>query len=93
MWITFHRTPDISRMRIYGSGEDVYDYGYVDDLGYGVDFPFMNNVHYVRNDINFYMRNEKSYKHKADGLFDFDSFFNKNSNKNNKLNRNRNKKC
>ena len=72
---------------------DVYDYGYIDDLGYGVDFPFMNNVHYVRNDINFYMRNEKSYKHKADGLFDFDSFFNKNSNKNNKLNRNRNKKC
>jgi hypothetical protein len=72
---------------------DVYDYGYIDDLGYGVDFPFMNNVHYVRNDINFYMRNEKSYKHKADGLFDFDSFFNKNSNKNKKLNRNRNKKC
>ena len=72
---------------------DVYDYGYIDDLGYGVDFPFMNNVHYIRNDINFYMINEKSYKHKADGLFDFDSFFNKNSNKNNKLNRNRNKKC
>jgi hypothetical protein len=67
---------------------DVYDYGYSDDLGFGVDYPFLNNTHYVRNDINFYMRNEKNYQHKADGIFDFNAFINRYNNKNNRLDRN-----
>jgi hypothetical protein len=47
---------------------DLYDHGYVDPDGYGTDFPFMNNNHYVHNDINFYLRNEQQYRNKADGI-------------------------
>ena len=62
---------------IYDSTEDVwrwrdlYDHGYVDIDGYGTDFPFVNNIHYVKKDINFYLRNEKNYNNKQDGLIDF----------------------
>ena len=62
---------------IYDSTEDVwrwrdlYDHGYIDIDGYGTDFPFVNNIHYVKKDINFYLRNEKNYNNKQDGLIDF----------------------
>ena len=47
---------------------DLYDHGYTDPDGYGTDFPFNNNQHYVKNDINFYFRNEDSFKNKAYGF-------------------------
>ena len=50
---------------------DLYDHGYIDDLNYGTDFPFMNNIHYVKRDINFYLRNERYFTSKKDGLYDF----------------------
>lgn len=53
---------------------DLYDHGYVDVDGNGTNFPFSNNMHYVRTDINFYLRNEQQYNNKQDGLngFNFD---------------------
>lgn len=50
---------------------DLYDHGYVDTDGYGTDFPFANDMHYVERSINFYLRNEKNYKNKTDGLKEF----------------------
>lgn len=50
---------------------DLYDHGYVDPDGYGTNFPFVNNTHYVNNNINFYLRNEKNYNNKEDGLLTF----------------------
>jgi hypothetical protein len=50
---------------------DIYDHGYIDPDGYGTDYPFVNGLHYVKSDINFYLRNEKSFKNKTDGIKDF----------------------
>ena len=50
---------------------DLYDLGYVDDLGNGIDFSYMNDTLYVHKDLNFYLRNEKSYTNKKDGVKDF----------------------
>ena len=50
---------------------DLYDHGFIDPDGNGTNFPYLNELHYVVNDINFYLRNEKSYKNKADGLTGF----------------------
>jgi hypothetical protein len=50
---------------------DVYDHGYIDDEGNGTDFPFVNGQHYVKTDFNFYLRNEKEYLNKQDGLKKF----------------------
>jgi hypothetical protein len=61
----YDATEDVWRWR------DLYDHGYVDIDGYGTDFPFVNNIHYVKKDINFYLRNEKNYNNKQDGLIDF----------------------
>ena len=47
---------------------DLYDHGYVDIDGNGTNFPFFNGAHYVKTDINFYLRNEKQYNNKRDGL-------------------------
>jgi hypothetical protein len=47
---------------------DLYDHGFIDPEGYGTNYPFMNNIHYVKNDINFYLRNEQQYTNKQDGL-------------------------
>lgn len=47
---------------------DVYDHGYIDDEGNGTNFPFVNGQHYVMQDINFYMRNEKEYLNKTNGI-------------------------
>ena len=52
---------------------DLYGQGYVDDLGYGTDNPFLNNMHYVKTDINFYLRNEMYYRNKQDGMASFNS--------------------
>ena len=56
---------------------DLYDHGFIDQEGNGTKFPFMNNTHYVVNDINFYLRNEKSYMNKADGLSSYNNYQNK----------------
>lgn len=50
---------------------DVYDLGYIDEQGNGVDFSYMNDTLYVHNDINFYIRNEKLFKNKTDGIKKF----------------------
>ena len=59
---------------------DTYDHGYVDSDGYGTDFPFMNGNHYVKSNINFYLRNERYYKNKSDGITYFMDVNNKNNN-------------
>ena len=51
---------------------DLYQHGYVDIDGNGTDYPFINGNHYVKNDINFYLRNEKYYLNKSDGISGFD---------------------
>jgi len=50
---------------------DLYDHGYIDDNGFGTNYPFLNNTHNVKLDINFYLRNEYNYKNKEDGLRPF----------------------
>ncbi len=59
---------------------DMYDHGYVDSDGYGTDFPFMNGNHYVKANINFYLRNERYYKNKSNGIMNFMDVNNKNNN-------------
>lgn len=50
---------------------DLYDHGYVDPDGYGTNYPFINNIHYVKSDINFYLKNEKNFTNKTNGLINF----------------------
>ena len=50
---------------------DLYDHGYVDIDGYGTRFPFTNGIHYIKNDINFYLRNERFHTNKQDGISKF----------------------
>jgi hypothetical protein len=52
---------------------DVYDMGFTDIDGNGIDYPFINNIHYVKNDINFYLRNEEYYTNKEDGITSFNN--------------------
>lgn len=52
---------------------DVYDHGFVDQEGNGTKFPFINDMHYVSTDINFYLRNERGYNNKTDGLTGFNN--------------------
>lgn len=52
---------------------DLYDHGYVDQDGYGTNFPFVNGTHYVRTNINFYLRNERYYTNKQDGVTNFNN--------------------
>ena len=59
---------------------DLYDHGYVDDDGNGTDYPFMNGLHYVLKDINFYLRNEEIFTNKSFGIYDFDKDRRKNKN-------------
>jgi hypothetical protein len=56
---------------------DLYDHGFVDQEGNGTTFPFMNNIHYVVNDINFYLRSEQTYFNKVDGINGFNNYKNK----------------
>jgi len=50
---------------------DLYDQGFVDQDGYGTNYPFINNIHYIKHDINFHLRNERYYTNKADGVKKF----------------------
>ena len=52
---------------------DLYDHGYIDADGYGTNFPFVNNTHYVNTLINFYLRNELFYINKQDGITNFNN--------------------
>jgi hypothetical protein len=52
---------------------DLYDHGFVDQEGNGTTFPFINNLHYVMKDINFYLRNEKSFTNKSNELNNFNN--------------------
>jgi len=52
---------------------DLYGMGYIDPDGYGTDYPYMNDIHYVHKDINFYLRNEQIYTNKKDGITAFDN--------------------
>lgn len=52
---------------------DLYDQGFIDQDGNGVNHPFINNTHYVKNDINFYLRNEADFTNKSDGIKKFRS--------------------
>lgn len=53
---------------------DLYDQGFVDADGFGVNHPFTNNNHYVKTDINFYLRYEQYYTNKQDGLDNKNNF-------------------
>lgn len=53
---------------------DLYDHGFIDPDGFGTNFPFINNIHYVKNDINFYLRNENIYTNKQDLVKKVDKF-------------------
>ena len=55
---------------------DLYDHGYIDPDGYGTNYPFLNNMHAVKLDINFDLRNEKLYTNKKDGIIKFDDINN-----------------
>jgi hypothetical protein len=50
---------------------DLYDHGYIDPDGFGTNFPFLNNTHYIKMDIDLYLRNESDYKNKTDGFTRF----------------------
>ena len=50
---------------------DLYDDGYIDTDGYGTDYTYLNDMHYIHKDINFYLRNEQIYTNKKDGLTSF----------------------
>ena len=52
---------------------DVYNHGFVDQEGNGTKFPYINDMHYVSTDINFYLRNEQGYNNKTDGLTGFNN--------------------
>lgn len=47
---------------------DLYDHGFIDPEGFGTNHPFINNIHYVKNDINFYLRNEQQYTNKTNRI-------------------------
>lgn len=53
------------------SWRDLYDHGYIDDNQNGVNHPFINGIHYVKTDINFYLKNEAEFVNKINGLNEF----------------------
>lgn len=53
---------------------DLYDHGFIDPDGFGTNYPFINNIHYVKTDINFYLRNENLYTNKQDLIKTVSSF-------------------
>lgn len=50
------------------SWRNIYKHGYVDENNNGTTFPFYNGMHYVKTDINLYLRNEKMFINKKDGV-------------------------
>lgn len=43
---------------------DLYEHGFIDQEGNGTDFPFLNGTHYVKLNINFYLKNEQNFSNK-----------------------------
>jgi hypothetical protein len=70
---------------IYDSDEnvwrwrDLYSHGYIDPNGFGTNFPYVNNIHYIKNEINLYLRNERYYTNKQNGVASFNSRTNTNN--------------
>jgi hypothetical protein len=58
---------------------DLYSHGYVDVDGYGTNYPFLNDTHQVKLNIDFYLKNELFYNNKENGVT---KFKNKNLNEN-----------
>lgn len=50
---------------------DTYSHGFIDSDGFGTNYPYVNNIHYVKTDINFYLRNELYYNNKENKLAKF----------------------
>lgn len=50
---------------------DIYSHGFIDSDGFGTNYPYVNNIHYVKTDINFYLRNELYYNNKQNKLAKF----------------------
>ena len=59
---------------------DLYTHGYIDPDGFGTNFPYVNNIHYIKNEINLYLRNERYYTNKQNGVASFNSRTNTNTN-------------
>jgi len=49
---------------------DMYDYGYIDSDGIGVDYPFLNGVHYPSNEILFKLIPEGVEAENINQIFD-----------------------
>jgi hypothetical protein len=58
---------------------DLYSHGYIDPNGFGTNFPYVNNIHYIKNEINLYLRNERYYTNKQNGVASFNSRTNTNN--------------
>jgi hypothetical protein len=69
---------------------DLYDHGYIDDLEYGTNYPFINGMHYIKTDINFYLMNEVLFTNKIDGIRDFNTYLSRNTLKNRRKDKNNN---
>jgi hypothetical protein len=63
---------------------ELYDHGYLDADNNGTDYPFINGVHFIKNDINFLLRNEKTFTKKTNKILTFNQMLKKETN--NKLN-------
>jgi hypothetical protein len=53
---------------------DLYDHGFIDSDGLGTNFSFINGIHYVKSDIDFYLRNENIYRNKQDLIKNIERF-------------------
>lgn len=53
---------------------DLYQHGFIDQDGFGTDYPFLNGCHYIKNDLNFYLKNEMNYKNKQNNIKTFNDF-------------------
>ena len=58
---------------------DLYSHGYIDPNGFGTNFPYVNNIHYIKSEINLYLRNERYYTNKQNGIASFNSRTNTNN--------------
>jgi len=55
-YLNIATVPDYSTYLNFTSSfvwRDIYNYGYIDSEGFGVDYPFLNGAHYPRNEIIF----------------------------------------
>ena len=57
-------------------------YKYFDRLNRIKSYFVLNGNHYVKADISFYLRNERYYQNKSDGVTSFKDINNKNNNSN-----------